>query len=78
MGGKKNCFCEPVFNPESFLRKNGIIASFQRGLRTIQTLFIWKLREQAKVVYVLDSMRSSEKVKYNRLCSDLTMIGVNG
>ena len=30
------------------------------------------------MVYVLDSMRSSEIVKYNRRCADLTKIGVNG
>ena len=54
------------------------IATFRRGLKAIQTLFIWKLREQAKVVYVLDSRRSTKIVKYNRLCADLTKIGVNG
>ena len=41
---------------------------FLRGLKAIQT----------KVVYVLDSKRSSEKVKYSRPCADLTKIGVNG
>ena len=30
------------------------------------------------MVYVLDSKRSSEKVKYSRPCADLTKIGVNG
>ena len=72
------CFCEPVFNPENFLQKNGINTTFRRGLKAIHTLFIWKLREQSMMVYVLDSMSSLEIVKYNCLCADLTKIGVNG
>ena len=65
-----------VFNLENFLPKNGIIGTFRRGLKAIQTLYFWKSRKQAKVVYVLDCM--TEIVKYNRLCADLSKLGVNG